>query len=85
MEDGNRLYLCGTNAHSPKDWVIYVSIYGTLLFREVNKIYLAGAVIRAFKYPCNDAEEYTGRLIFKDYESQMHNRPFLTTPLFFRA
>ena len=27
MEDGNRLYLCGTNAHSPKDWVIYVSIY----------------------------------------------------------
>lgn len=26
MGDGNRLYMCGTNAHSPKDWVIYVSI-----------------------------------------------------------
>lgn len=22
----NRLYICGTNAHNPKDWVIYVSI-----------------------------------------------------------
>lgn len=21
----NRLYICGTNAHNPKDWVIYVS------------------------------------------------------------
>jgi hypothetical protein len=26
MGDGGRLYMCGTNAHSPKDWVIYVSI-----------------------------------------------------------
>lgn len=26
MGDGSRLYLCGTNAHSPKDWVVYVSI-----------------------------------------------------------
>lgn len=25
MGDGNRLYMCGTNAHNPKDWVIYVS------------------------------------------------------------
>jgi hypothetical protein len=25
MGDGGRLYVCGTNAHSPKDWVIYVS------------------------------------------------------------
>jgi len=25
MGDGNRLYMCGTNAHAPKDWVIYVS------------------------------------------------------------
>ncbi|GLH07394.1 Uncharacterized protein GBIM_12859 [Gryllus bimaculatus] len=23
MGDGGRLYICGTNAHSPKDWVIY--------------------------------------------------------------
>ncbi|XP_055308240.1 semaphorin-2A-like [Sitodiplosis mosellana] len=23
MENGNRLYICGTNAHSPKDYVIY--------------------------------------------------------------
>ena len=26
MENGNRLYICGTNAHNPKDYVIYVSI-----------------------------------------------------------
>lgn len=23
--DGTQLYICGTNAHNPKDWVIYVS------------------------------------------------------------
>ncbi|XP_044576456.1 semaphorin-2A isoform X1 [Cotesia glomerata] len=26
MTDGNRLYICGTNAHSPKDWVIYSNL-----------------------------------------------------------
>lgn len=26
MGDGSRLYVCGTNAHNPKDWVVYVSI-----------------------------------------------------------
>lgn len=25
MGDGSRLYVCGTNAHNPKDWVINVS------------------------------------------------------------
>jgi len=25
MEQGDRLYVCGTNAHNPKDYVIYVS------------------------------------------------------------
>lgn len=25
LGDGERLYVCGTNAHSPKDWVVYVS------------------------------------------------------------
>lgn len=25
MDNGNRLYICGTNAHNPKDYVIYVS------------------------------------------------------------
>lgn len=25
MGNGERLYICGTNAHNPKDWVIYVS------------------------------------------------------------
>lgn len=25
MNKGNRLYICGTNAHSPKDYVLYVS------------------------------------------------------------
>ncbi|EEB16176.1 conserved hypothetical protein [Pediculus humanus corporis] len=24
--DGSRFYVCGTNAHNPKDWVIYVSL-----------------------------------------------------------
>jgi Sema domain len=24
--DGTRLYVCGTNAHNPKDWVINVSL-----------------------------------------------------------
>lgn len=24
MDNGNRLYVCGTNAHNPKDYVIYV-------------------------------------------------------------
>ncbi|XP_055306886.1 semaphorin-2A [Sitodiplosis mosellana] len=26
MENGNRLYICGTNAHSPKDYVIYSNL-----------------------------------------------------------
>ncbi|XP_077284157.1 semaphorin 2a isoform X2 [Arctopsyche grandis] len=26
MGDGSRLYLCGTNAHSPKDWVVYSNL-----------------------------------------------------------
>jgi hypothetical protein len=25
MGDGSRLYICGTNAHNPKDWVVNVS------------------------------------------------------------
>jgi len=25
MDQGDRLYVCGTNAHNPKDYVIYVS------------------------------------------------------------
>lgn len=25
IESGKRLYVCGTNAHSPKDWVLNVS------------------------------------------------------------
>lgn len=31
MDSGNRLYICGTNAHNPKDLVIYVSITLNLL------------------------------------------------------
>lgn len=27
MENGKRLYVCGTNAHNPKDYVIYVSFF----------------------------------------------------------
>ncbi|XP_044740244.1 semaphorin-2A isoform X2 [Chrysoperla carnea] len=26
MGDGGRLYMCGTNAHSPKDWVVYSNL-----------------------------------------------------------
>ena len=26
IESGKRLYVCGTNAHSPKDWVLNVSL-----------------------------------------------------------
>lgn len=26
MENGSRLYICGTNAHNPKDYVVNVSI-----------------------------------------------------------
>lgn len=26
MDNGRRLYICGTNAHNPKDYVVYVSI-----------------------------------------------------------
>ncbi|KAF4526525.1 hypothetical protein B566_EDAN005892 [Ephemera danica] len=26
MGDGGRIYVCGTNAHSPKDWVIYSNL-----------------------------------------------------------
>lgn len=32
MGDGNRLYICGTNAHNPKDWVVYVSILFNFYF-----------------------------------------------------
>lgn len=50
MGDGNRLYMCGTNAHSPKDWVIYVSIrvfvlHFPRLFHESN---LAGFRVEGF-------------------------------------
>lgn len=33
MDDGGRLYICGTNAHSPKDIVIYVSFEARNHFR----------------------------------------------------
>lgn len=29
--DSNKLYICGTNAHNPKDWVINVSINVVLI------------------------------------------------------
>lgn len=32
MGDGSRLYVCGTNAHNPKDWVINVSVFYFLSF-----------------------------------------------------
>lgn len=34
MENGNRLYICGTNAHNPKDYVIHVSSEDKLFFER---------------------------------------------------
>lgn len=31
MENGRRLYICGTNAHNPKDYVLFVSILPNLV------------------------------------------------------
>lgn len=40
MGDGSRLYICGTNAHNPKDWVIYVSnLCCPLLTRRIVLVY----------------------------------------------
>lgn len=40
MGDGKRLYICGTNAHNPKDWVVNVSKNTTQLSPiEINFIF----------------------------------------------
>jgi len=39
MGDGNRLYMCGTNAHSPKDWVIYVSFHVIFNRENIKHVY----------------------------------------------
>lgn len=35
MADGSRLYVCGTNAHNPKDWVINVSRFLNLHHKKI--------------------------------------------------
>lgn len=50
MGDGNRLYMCGTNAHLPKDWVIYVSFSLLLL---IEKFYKNHAQEIYFNFPLN--------------------------------
>lgn len=41
MGDGSRLYICGTYAHNPKDWVVHVStIKMQLLITYVLHLYL---------------------------------------------
>lgn len=46
MADGGRLYVCGTNAHNPKDWVIYVSITGYFS----HQMYSVNSEIRCYSH-----------------------------------
>ncbi|XP_015438245.1 PREDICTED: semaphorin-2A [Dufourea novaeangliae] len=54
MGDGNRLYMCGTNAHSPKDWVIYSNL--THLSRHE---YVPGVGMGIAKCPYDPADNST--------------------------
>nr|CAD7442261.1 unnamed protein product [Timema bartmani] len=54
MGDGTRLYLCGTNAHSPKDWVIYSNL--THLPRHE---FVAGVGLGIAKCPYDPADNST--------------------------
>ncbi|XP_047003750.1 semaphorin-2A-like isoform X1 [Schistocerca americana] len=54
MGNGNRLYVCGTNAHSPKDWVIYANL--THLSR---RDYVPGVGTGVAKCPYDPADNST--------------------------
>ncbi|XP_069700579.1 semaphorin-2A [Periplaneta americana] len=54
MGDGGRLYMCGTNAHSPKDWVIYSNL--THLPRHE---YVPGVGMGIAKCPYDPADNST--------------------------
>ncbi|KAL4708790.1 hypothetical protein ACJJTC_011754 [Scirpophaga incertulas] len=52
--DGERLYICGTNAHSPKDWVVYLNL--THLPRHE---YIPGVGLGVAKCPYDPADNST--------------------------
>ncbi|XP_077297385.1 semaphorin-2A-like [Arctopsyche grandis] len=52
--DGQRLYVCGTNAHSPKDWVLYLNL--THLPRHE---YIPGVGMGIAKCPYDPADNST--------------------------
>ncbi|XP_041972853.1 semaphorin-2A-like isoform X2 [Aricia agestis] len=54
MGDGDRLYVCGTNAHSPKDWVVYLNL--THLPRHE---YVPGVGLGVAKCPYDPADNST--------------------------
>ncbi|KAI8432264.1 hypothetical protein MSG28_004702 [Choristoneura fumiferana] len=54
MGDGSRLYVCGTNAHSPKDWVLYSNL--THLPRRE---YVPGIGMGVAKCPYDPADNST--------------------------
>ncbi|CAK1543142.1 unnamed protein product [Leptosia nina] len=54
MGDGSRLYICGTNAHSPKDWVLYSNL--THLPRHE---YVPGIGMGVAKCPYDPADNST--------------------------
>lgn len=39
--EGNKLYVCGTNAHAPRDWVLHV-MPPTVPFPRPNRALIAG-------------------------------------------
>ncbi|CAH1635193.1 unnamed protein product [Spodoptera littoralis] len=54
LGDGERLYVCGTNAHSPKDWVVYLNL--THLPRHE---YVPGVGLGVAKCPYDPADNST--------------------------
>ncbi|XP_061705918.1 semaphorin-2A-like [Cydia pomonella] len=54
LGDGERLYVCGTNAHNPKDWVVYLNL--THLSRHE---YVPGVGLGVAKCPYDPADNST--------------------------
>lgn len=45
--DANRLYICGTNAHSPKDYIIFVSLKDNLFC--IDKLFFENSILSTFQ------------------------------------
>ncbi|XP_045492185.1 semaphorin-2A-like isoform X1 [Colias croceus] len=60
LGDGERLYVCGTNAHSPKDWVVYLNL--THLPRHE---YVPGVGLGVAKCPYDPADNSTAVWVTK--------------------